>query len=505
MSAWPTPGYAPPSEPPTSSRVGPLASGAVLFLLVGALALFLTSRFGVASLALAAAGSSVLVVVGYVSLKDLTLALMAWMLCMSGFRTLGMVRMPGLPDFSFDRLFLLWIILMFMLRTILERRKLKGPYLADVLLLLHTTYILVQLSLVNPVAFHSWVLSNLSPFFAYLYGKNIINREREIRNVLVFFLLLTLYYSVTSIAEHFGWSALIWPKAILNPLLGFWAEGRSRGPFLHPPLFGQILGIVLLVPFFFLIRPLRLVPRLGLSVLLGLGLLGLFFTMTRGPWLAVAAAVLLMGVLRPRYRRVLATMAALGAIGGLVGVTQLANTEFLQERVRNTHTIDNRLGFMANALRMTRDHPLTGIGYFKFPAYRGLYNQTTYIPLYGLVRKSDSATIAIHDIYIGRLAEEGIISALLLAAFGLVIFRAFLRQWRADPNGPWFNRDSLALFGAMMVCYLIGGMVIDFRYFDLVNVLFFFVAGLVYGYRPSQRSLAPRRVSFPSGRNSWLT
>jgi O-antigen ligase len=287
---------------------------------------------------------------------------------------------------------------------------------------------------------------------------------------------------VTSLAEHFDWRALIWPKTILDTTTGFWAKGRSRGPVLHPPLFGQLLGLVSLVPFYFLIRPLRPVARVLIGALLAGCLLGLFFTYTRGPWLAAVVGILLLGVLRRSYRRVLLVFAVVGVIGGLVGAVQLANTEFFKERVENTHTIDNRVGFMASALRMARDHPLFGVGFFRYTEYRGLYNQTTLVPLYGLVHKSDSATIAIHDIYIGRLAEEGLVSVGLLAAFTLVILRAFIHKWRAAPGGNWFNRDLLALFAAMMVCYMVGGMIIDFRYFDLVNVFFFFMAGLVYGF-----------------------
>jgi O-antigen ligase len=456
--------------------------GAGFFVLVGLIAYFLMSRLGTQYFALAVIGVTALLFLAWISLRDLSLALMAWLFSMSGLRTLGMVRMPGLPDFSFDRFLLVWVILMFLLRAILERRRLRGPFLADILLLLHAVYVLIQLLFLNPPSFHSWVLSSLSPFFAYLYGKYVVSRERELRNLLYFFLVLGLYWSVTSIAEHFGWRALVWPKAILDPAVGFWAKGRSRGPVLHPPLFGQLIGLVSLVPFYFLTRPLRPVARILTGMLLASCLLGLFFAYTRGPWLATVVGILLLGVLRRRYRRVLLVFAVVGVIGGLVGAVQLANTEFFKERLENTHTIDNRVGFMASALRMARDHPLFGVGFFCYPEYRGFYNQTTLVPFYGLVRKADASTIAIHDIYIGRLAEEGLVSVGLLAAFTLVVLRAFLRKWRAAPAGDWLNRDTLALFAAMMVCYMVGGMIIDFRYFDLVNVFFFFLAGLVYGY-----------------------
>jgi O-antigen ligase len=89
----------------------------------------------------------------------------------------------------------------------------------------------------------------------------------------------------------------------------------------------------------------------------------------------------------------------------------------------------------------------------------------------------------IHDIYLGRLAEEGLVSVLMLFGFSFQIFRAGLFKWRRKLKDKWFNHDTLTLFAAIMVCFHIGGMVIDYRYFDLINVFYFLLAGIIYGYR----------------------
>ena len=43
-----------------------------------------------------------------------------------------------------------------------------------------------------------------------------------------------------------------------------------------------------------------------------------------------------------------------------------------------------------------------------------------------------------------------------------------------------------------MVTYGLGGMVIDYRYFDLVNVVFFLFAGIIIGYRAEPKSSESR-------------
>lgn len=456
---------------------------AVLVLLSSMLACFLVTRFGPKIMVLGLAGTLVLALLTWVSLKDLSLALVLWMLPMITWRGALLLRMPGLPDFSFDRLFLVWIVLMFVLRLVLQRRSLKGPFTADVLIALHTIYVLVLIQVGESPDFHNWVLSNLSPLFAFFYGKYILEDQRGVRNIFTFFVLVSLYYSVQSIAQHMNWQALIWPKAILDIHIGLFHQGRSRGPVLHPPYFGQLSAILLLVQVFLLAMARRIGARLIFTATALLALLGLFYTYTRGPWVAAAVALMVLAALRPSYRKALAVFAVVAVLASTLGTLQFANSRFLQERVANTDTIGNRLGFLANALRMIRDHPLFGVGYFKFNEVRGQYNQATYIPFYGLVRKGLAAEVPIHDIYIGRTAEEGLISIGLMIAFYLVVLRTFIRRWRSNPQLLWYNRDMLALLAAMMTCYLVGGMIIDYRYFDLVNVLFFLAAGLVCNQR----------------------
>jgi hypothetical protein len=180
-------------------RLSPLVTYGSIVLFFMAFSYFFVSSMGPIALVLVLGGLIGAALLAWISLKDLSIALVIWMFSMSGIRTLAMVRMPGLPDFSFDRLLLVWIILLFVLRLILEKRRLEGPYLADFLILSYTVYLLVQLHAKESRHFHEWVISGLSPFFGYLYGKYVINQGREIRNVLIFFVLVNTYYFITSI------------------------------------------------------------------------------------------------------------------------------------------------------------------------------------------------------------------------------------------------------------------------------------------------------------------
>ncbi len=89
---------------------------------------------------------------------------------------------------------------------------------------------------------------------------------------------------------------------------------------------------------------------------------------------------------------------------------------------------------------------------------------------------------------LGRLAEEGLVGGILQWSFYFVIFRAFMKKLKAGVWSRWFDRDVLILLGAILVTYMVGGMVIDYRYFDLINVIFYLLAGIIYGYDPGKNS-----------------
>jgi len=468
-----------------SSGASPFLGGPWFALLLGAAVLSATwvavSFLGMKLFTVAIGGATFLLFFIWYSTRDISLSIALWLFSMSGFKASTLVSMPGLPDFSFDRLLIIWIILWFLVKSVVGGTRVRGPYIADVLITLHAVYILFLVTSTNMPYFHAWVYSSLSPLAGYMYGRYVLAKEAEYRNLALFFLAIVIYYAFTSIAEHMGWRALVWPKYILDPSAGhLWHPGRSRGPIMHPPLFGQVFSMFFLVHFYLLSRPSRAVTRVLLVISLAMSLLGLFFTYTRAPWIATGAAIAVMAVLRPGYRRIVSVMAVIAVLAGITGALRLADSEFLRERLNSENTFENRLSFLATSLRIVGDYPLTGVGFFKAKDQLWRYNQGVEVPFYGFVKKSLGSDMVPHDIYLGRTADEGLISTALLTAFVIVIAKAFLKLWRANPRGKWLNRDYLALIAGISVSYLVGGMGIDYRYFDLVNVIVFLFAGTVY-------------------------
>lgn len=405
----------------------------------------------------------------------------AWLTLLAGGEGFGIVPMPGLPDITVVRLLLMLLMALILLGMFWGKNPFKAPILPDILVILHTVYLLYNVMVIaDGSRFHLWYIYSFIPAIAYFFTKQYFAESRHIRNVLFSFVILVTYFWWVSIAEHFELYSLIYPKIIVAYVREGWI-GRSRGPFLQPALFGQIMGTYMLVNLFFITRDIALKYKLLLWANFGMGVIGLLFTYTRGGWLATAAGMVVLAVLRPKFRKVLAILAISGVLIGAAGVINMADDEMLAERVGNESTIEGRVGVFLATLKALQMNPVFGVGFFMFRQDVEKYAQGAYVPFFGYVKDIGNEG-SIHEMYVGRAAEEGLLGMGLYFGFVAAIAWQLVRRWRENPQGKWFNRDLLALIAAMSVVYFVGGLAIDFRYFCLVNVLPYFCAGLVAGY-----------------------
>ena len=462
----------------------------LLAMLVMGLLSFVSIRFmGLNGLLVLGAGLIGAVVLGYFVIFKPEMVFVGWIVAMSVFTYFGLMRLPGLPDFSYPRLMLILVFFIILFGMVSGRPLFTRPMLPDILVLLHALYVLANLKLLGrPDAFHSWYNSSLAATVAYFFAKQMVKTDTQLRILILSFVGILFYFGVTAVGEHFDTPALVWPHAILDRTIMMPYFGRSRGPFFQPGIFGMMIGMFFLLNVFALTRKHGKLLTTALWGNLVLGGLGLLYTFTRGGWVATIMGIIFLSVFRPRFRKLVLVGVLLGFLVTTFGVVSSDKDEVLANRLENTSTIENRLGFLASAWRMIKINPLFGIGYFRYLELEPLYNKGTYFPLYGYVPKELGSGVPIHDIYIGRAAEEGLISLGIFLWWLLEVARVFWRKWQLKPEGEWFDRDALATFGAVVVAYLLGGMVEDFRYFDNVNVVAYFFAGLIVGY-PVRRAV----------------
>ena len=442
----------------------------------------LLGRMGGEGFLVALIGTLVLAVYSIISFRYLHVPFYVWVLSVCGFRFLWNIQAPGLPDLFLDRITLIWVSLVFLVKSVADNRKMRGPYRLDVLVLLHALYVLGQIFFHEMQYFSAWVASVAMPTAAYYLAKNIVTNRGRIAGLIWVLLGLSVYYNITSVAEKFDLNWLIWPKYIVTA--GGEFAGRSQGPFLQAPLFGTVIGMLLPVHLYCLAVTRSNWARvlLGLSLLLGFA--GLYFTYTRGSWLAGFMALAATAVLNRRlYARFLIPALVLAPIIA-IGFLGLSQDKFMKERLEDEDTIGSRIGTAATVFRVWRDHPLFGVGFFQYRNVRENYIQAVDVPGLPIIRYAQFRNNSIHDIYLGPLAEEGLVGSAMQVAIYVLILNAFLRKYFKRKSDDLLANQMFPVLGGIMVGYLVGGIAFDYRFFAVVGSLFMLCAGITYGYQP---------------------
>lgn len=448
----------------------------------------LITRFGVNLFILALLGIFLGTLYAVVSLKSLLIPYMVWVLSLGGFRYIWSIQTPMLPDLFIDRLMMVWLTAVFMVKFFAERKSLRPPYLLDILIAVHGFYILARIYVQGMEFIHPWTMSYLIPYGAYFFTKNIVITARQIRLFLIGLLAITIYYEITSVAEKTGLDFLVWPKMILTESL---YPGRSVGPFMQSGLFGTVIGMLLPLNLYFIATTRSVFIRMGLYLSLALGMAGLYFTYTRGSWLAGLCALLVVAIMNgKKYGRILLPAVVLVPILA-IGVLGIGQDTFMKERVENDDTLGSRVATGITALKIWRDNPLIGIGFFQYRQVRGDYIEPIDVPGLGTIRYIQFRHNNIHDIYLGPLAEDGLIGMGLQFAIYFLILKNLLRKYRWRKEGDYFAIYFIPVFAGMYVGYLVGGLAFDYRFFSFVGVLFYMSAGILYGYqRPEQQNVS---------------
>jgi len=334
-------------------------------------------------------------------------------------------------------------------------------------------------------------LFNLSflPAAAYFIGRRLQYTRTMLKEIRLFLAALGVYLGVTSVSEHFGLNALVFPKYILDPKLGI-QFGRSRGPFLDT--IGN--GGMLLVSFLFLAylsSSLQGLKRAVTFLLLLLMVLAIYFTDTRAIWLGLAAITAILLTLRTTMRKTAAMIACVTLCGFLSG----AGSKFsaYQETLfsRRQNTVDYRLENYQITWRMFEKNPVFGIGFGRFREEWSNYFDKVDARTRDLVDGN-------HTTLLGILAELGIVGfaayVAILACLGIICVTAYRRL---DEDSWAFERGFVVIASGAFTSLFVLGLTNDLRSTGIVSVCAFWLVGIAssmhcsYLASKSARSLRP--------------
>ena len=222
----------------------------------------------------------------------------------------------------------------------------------------------------------------------------------------------------------------------LGTFAGRFGEGYRVASFLvSPNMLGALLAMGL--PFTVL-AALQLDgrPRLGAWALAGLLSLALLYTFSRGAWLAVAGAMLVVAIVVDR--RVLPAMLLLGVLTFATAILLPRHLLSAERDQQPFDLIDATLGriqaigegsdlrvqYIDNALPIIADHPILGAGPGR---YGGAVARTYGSPLYRQYTAGTvPATQTVDNFWLHQVVEQGVLGVLAFAAAMAVPIRQAL-------------------------------------------------------------------------------
>jgi O-antigen ligase len=325
------------------------------------------------------------------------------------------------------------------------------------------------------------------PVIILYFAQSLPQTRESIAKVCNIMALLLAYLTFTAFCEHFHIDWLIFPTYILDPTVGLHPD-RARGPVTNAAENGGIIAMLILIAWHRIscvANP--VIRRISTLVLLAACVPALWFTETRGPWIAFSGGLVVM-LWHKRCRVAVLTLGV--SIIIVVSLVHLVHGEILPQRTTadTTDTTDFRLTLYRESLAAFVEHPLVGWGLGTFTSKDRPFDSGGRWQILGSGDVQHDTTVAI-------ATENGLIGVALYVAFFVLIVRSLLVLHRSVGSSE--HRDFYVLCLSVLAVLLINGFFADFRDWMPHNGIAFLLAGLGLAV-PLNRAVPPgvSRVSF---------
>jgi putative inorganic carbon (hco3(-)) transporter len=383
--------------------------------------------------------------------------------------SLMLFHAPDGPAFPYDRFALVLLIFIVFLRACVLHEPLRLPSVAT-WPLLGLLLLALHASLAQPYTPEVWsifVAKWFAPFALYLVAGRIFRDRATVRQFETFVLLIFAYLSLTAIFFIIGAKALIFPRFILDEILGIHID-RARGPFLQAVANGlalSLLGLIALDAF----RRHRVRGMVALSVVVGLPV-AILATKTRAVWLAFAIAIFLLPIASSdrRLRRACIGILSCGALTLLVVVGFADHHRSFGERLQEDGPVEFRMAVYEAGWEMFLKKPVLGWN-----------DEEIQTELSRRINDFRQEQYYFHNTYLEILVQHGLIGVALYLWLVTDLFRIGRRRaFACSPAGSFLDEEFRSLWPVILLVYLVNASFVAMNY-QFVNGLLFAIAGML--------------------------
>ena len=281
------------------------------------------------------------------------------------------------------------------------------------------------------------------PYMTYFLARQIRYSRKRLLWFLGGMVMIGVYLGVTAIFERFGINSLIFPSYISDMGIGI-HQGRSRGPFLQSVFLGYTLVVCIACILVLVSATGQRWKRVLLLSVCFADILGVYFTNTRGAWVALGLVLAFTSFANSTLRKFSIGINVAIAFGFVFsGASQFSLTGGSLFSKRQ-NTIEQRDLNYRIAFYMGIDHPISGVGFsrmgYEFDKYFVKYYRG----------EEWQGWDGNHNEYLGLFAEVGIFAPLLFAGVLFMIGKHAYWGYRNYPQEMSLERAlSVATIGAL--------------------------------------------------------
>ncbi len=452
-----------------------------------------------------------------------TFAFIAWLvLSPLGFIFLRMDFGAGMPAVTFDRIVILALAMILIIRTMANRHQIKTPIVGEWLILAFIGYTVLMVAFSSPndpiqalgiisERFDHIVLSVI----IYYVAKSVLITKEHVKWAVIGFVITGFYVAISAFYEHYTGSR--WFSSFLGAQyrLGYGdvGMGRATGPLINPAAAGAFLGITAFLTLHLGTVSRNKFAKFACFCAAGIQLIGCYFTYTRSGYISAILLLCAMPFAARYYRKTYAFCAVAAAIVAIVALPIVLSNADINKRLTQPKTVLIRLVVTHNTISIIRDHPFFGVGLGEIDhaleqyvsnvgTLGGIYARGLY-PGISYPQTSLRKVVTSHNSILTIFAEQGMIGGLLFigSLFALLVhlYKLCVRM----PYSGLLGRDFLCLVIVGIIGHIVSTMGYDIRFFKYPSYSLWVLLALgvrlgeIYAKEQSQNDASSTRAELP--------
>ncbi|MBZ0270295.1 O-antigen ligase family protein, partial [bacterium] len=436
--------------------------------------------------------------------KDITWGFLFYLTAVIFFQTGFWIRLPAFPDLYPARIASMLLFLIFFVQLLLGMRRAPKLGAIEKTMLIFLVIMIISILTSGQKKWLMLMRGYMYPFLFFYFARAVVRSTSQMKIVFSYLAFVGIYFAVMGIFEKMHWYGLVWPRFIVDPTLadhGLTRLGfRVRGIFLQPAVLGCVMTIGFFPAWHYLSRARGIFPMIVRLILLVTTPMTIFFTQTRSVYLGFALTLLISAGMSRKFRPLAVGLILAAGVGVMANWDNLSGEDREKGGMGTMNTVEYRVMLLYETAEIFMDEPLFGVGFMNFEEAALQRRKPRDVPFFGHVDHGVGGIAVSHNILVTIIAEQGLTGIVPYVLIFVLMLRRAKAVYRRFPKKGLVSRDYVVCVWCAIAAYIANSMFLEMRYFEYVNVLFFFLIGGMIGLdeamqeRPQEVPEAARRT-----------